>query len=120
MKKIAQLKKFERRIQTIKEKLMVIDEMRPGSISKQYNVCGNPNCKCKDQKNPKKHGPYYQLSYVHKGKSTSQFIRKEFLLDTKTQTRNFKEFRSLIDEWIDLALQHARLKLEIAKEEAKN
>ena len=42
-------------------------------------------------------------------------MRKDFLTDAKTQTSNFEKFRSLVDEWIDLALQHARLKLEIPK-----
>lgn len=116
MKKTTQLQKIEAKIQKIKEKLMDIEEMRPGSISKQYNVCGSPNCKCKDQRNPKKHGPYYQLSFVRKGKSSSQFIKKEFLQDAKKQTDNFKIFRKLCDDWVDLALQHAKLKLEISKE----
>ncbi len=117
MKKTTQLQKIEAKIQKIKEKLLAIDEMRPGSISRQYNVCGNPNCRCKDKVNPKKHGPYYQLSYVRKGKSSSQFIKKEFLQDAQTQTKNFKLFRKLCDDWVDLALQHAKLKLEILKEE---
>jgi hypothetical protein len=113
----AQLQKIERKIQKIKERLLEIGEMRAGSISKQFNVCGKANCRCKDKKNPKKHGPYYQLSYVHKGKSTSQFIKKDFLDDTKRQTQNYKTFKKLVDEWIDLALQHAKLKLEIAKKQ---
>lgn len=117
MKKNTQLQNIEQRIQRIKEELLKINEMRPGSISKQYNVCGKPNCQCKDENNPKKHGPYYQLSYVHRGKSTSQFIQKEFLAETKRQTVAYRKFKKLVGEWIDLALQHARLKLEIAKEQ---
>jgi hypothetical protein len=111
-----QLQKIEAKIQRIKDKLMELDEMRPGSISKQYNVCGNPNCRCKDKINPKKHGPYYQLSFVRKGKSSSQFIKKEFLQDARKQTANFKIFKKLCDDWVELALQHAKLKLEISKE----
>ena len=42
--------------------------MKPDSINEQYNVCGSPNCKCKDKKNPQKHGPYYYLSFTFKGK----------------------------------------------------
>lgn len=117
MKQNMQLQKIEKRIQRIKEELLKIGEMRAGSISKQYNVCGKPGCRCKDEKKPKKHGPYYQLSYVHRGKSTSQFIQKEFLADTKRQTSAHKKFKKLINEWIDLALQHARLKIEIAKKQ---
>ncbi len=120
MKNTTLLKKLESSIDKIKTELSSIGPMRPGSLSKQYNVCGTAGCKCKDPKNPQKHGPYYQLSYVHKRKSTSQFIRKEFVAATKTQIANFKKFRELSDEWIDLALQHAKLEIEIAKEAEKS
>ncbi|MGC9328602.1 MAG: DUF6788 family protein [Candidatus Hinthialibacter sp.] len=29
--------------------------MRPGALSQQYNVCGNPRCRCKDPQHPQKH-----------------------------------------------------------------
>lgn len=115
----AQDKKLSERIQKIKEELLVIGEMRPGSLSKQYNVCGRQKCRCKDPKNPLRHGPYYQLSYVHQGKSTSQFIKKEFLADTQRQIRNFKLFKKLTQDWVDLALQQARHKLDLGKKKIK-
>jgi hypothetical protein len=85
-------------------------EMRPGSLSKQYNVCGNPSCRCKDPKNPKKHGPYYQLSYTHKGKSTTEFVKKEMASVVRQQIRNFREFKKLTEEWIDLSVRIAKLR----------
>ena len=111
----SQLRKIENRIGRIKKQLLLIGEMRPGSISKQYNVCGTPNCKCKDKDRPKKHGPYYQLSYIRNGKSSSQFIRPQFLADTKKQIASFRRFRRLTEEWIDLALEYAKIKLEISR-----
>jgi hypothetical protein len=42
----------ERDVQRIKENLNRLGPFLPGSISKQYNVCGNPACKCKDPKSP--------------------------------------------------------------------
>ena len=83
---------------------MDLGEMRPGSLSQQYNVCGKPGCRCKDPKNPQRHGPYYQLSYVHQGKSTTQFIRPELRATVRTQIATFKKFRKLTDRWVDLAL----------------
>jgi hypothetical protein len=111
------LRSIERRIARIKSDLATIGEMRPGSLSQQYNVCGTPGCRCKDPDNPKRHGPYYQLSYVHRNKSTSQFIRPEFLEETRAQVTEYRRFKKLIDEWVKLALEHARLKLELAKRE---
>jgi hypothetical protein len=112
------IQSLENKIQEIKTRLMALEEMRPGSLSKQYNVCGKPACRCKDPDNPKRHGPYYQLSYVHHGKSTSQFIRPELRATVRAQTATFKKFRKLIDQWVDLALTVAKLKLDAARQKA--
>ncbi|MCP4608276.1 MAG: hypothetical protein GY845_06145 [Planctomycetes bacterium] len=68
-----EIKKLQNRINRIKKKLSQLGDLRPGSLSKQYNVCGNPTCRCKNPTNPKKHGPYYQLSYTYQGKSKTEF-----------------------------------------------
>lgn len=117
MKKEPRIARIEAKIERLKQSLCEIGEMRPGSLSKQYNVCGNPRCRCKDPKKPKKHGPYYQLSYMHKGRSSSQFIRKEFVAVTRHQVSNYRRFKKLTDEWVSLALEHAKLKLEIGREQ---
>ena len=88
--------------------------MRPGSLSRQYNVCGKAGCRCKAPNNPQRHGPYYQLSYVHRGKSTSQFIRPALVREVQQQLANYKAFRRLTEEWVSLALKLARLKLKLA------
>lgn len=82
--------------------------MRPGALSQQYNVCGKPNCRCKDPVHPKKHGPYYQLSYTHKGKSTTEFVKKERVAEVRRQIRTYARFKKLTDEWVKLALRIAK------------
>ncbi|MDO9302896.1 MAG: hypothetical protein Q7T89_16025, partial [Anaerolineales bacterium] len=59
--------------------LVLIGEMRPGRLNEQLTVCGRSNCHCMRPKKPKRHGPYYHLSYVQQGNSTSQFIQKELV-----------------------------------------
>lgn len=76
------IQSLERQIEKIKRELAQLGDLRPGSLSKQYNVCGNPNCKCKATP-PKKHGPYYQLSSTRKGKSRTKFVRKEDSLSVR-------------------------------------
>jgi len=106
---------WQARIQQIKEELAGLGDMRPGSLSEQYNVCGNPSCRCKDPDNPKKHGPYYQISYSHKGRSTTEFVRKEMVAETKRQLRAYRKFKQLTEEWVDLSVKIAKLR---KKEEA--
>jgi len=114
-----QLKKMEQRVKKIKNQLSKIGEMRPGSMNKQFTVCGKSGCACQDPKEPKRHGPYYQLSYVHQGKSTTQFIQKELLPTVERQLKNFKMFKLLTTEWVDLALTVAKEKLASDKERLK-
>jgi hypothetical protein len=101
---------LQERIRRIKEKILAIEQMRPGSLSKQFNVCGNPNCRCKDPDHPKKHGPYYQISYTRKGKSTTEFVRKEMLANVKKELKAYQEFKKLTDEWIDLSIEVGKLR----------
>ena len=100
-------------IETVKAELLALGEMRPGSLTRQYNVCGKAKCRCKDPENPRRHGPYYKLSYAHKGKFTTQFIRKEVLARVRAELANYKKFRRLSAQWVDLSLKLAKLKLSL-------
>ncbi len=84
--------------------------MRPGSLSEQYNVCGNPTCRCKDPKNPQRHGPYYQISYSHKGRSTTEFVKPAMVAAARRQLRSYRRFKKLTEEWIDLSVKIAKLR----------
>jgi hypothetical protein len=84
--------------------------MRPGSLSKQYNVCGNPTCRCKDPKHPKKHGPYYQVSYTLRGKSTTAFVKRDEVREVRAQLRNYQRFRKLTQDWVEASLEIVKLR----------
>jgi len=114
MKPTEAIEKLEAQIARIKAQLQKHGAMRPGSLSRQYNVCGKPGCRCMDPKHPRRHGPYYQLNYVYQGKKTSQFIRREVLAQVRTELAGYKKFRRLTERWIGLALQVARAKDKIA------
>lgn len=107
------------RISEIQKELGGLGAMRPGSVSEQYNVCGTKNCQCKDKDNPIKHGPYYQLSYTFKGKSTSEFVKPENLSEVKEQFKNHKTFKALSSEWVELSVLIAKELKKQAKAKAK-
>ena len=110
MKTTQPIAKWEAQIAQIKTQLRDHGPMRPGSLSRQYNVCGKDGCRCKHPKHPRRHGPYYQLNYVYRGKKTSRFIRTEILGQVRTELANYKKFRRLTDQWIGLALKAAEAK----------
>jgi hypothetical protein len=101
---------IDERIQKIKQRIVALGDLRPGAISQQYNVCGNPTCRCKATP-PIKHGPYYQLSFTWKGKSSTRFVRDEERLQLEKQLDNYHRLRELMDEWIGLAAERSDLRL---------
>ncbi len=106
------------KIEDVKRQLAALGEMRPGSLSTQYNVCGSPGCRCKAAP-PTKHGPYYQVSYTRKGKSGTRFVRKEDLPSIRRQLKNYARMRALVDRWIELATKLSDLRLAKHRHRAK-
>ena len=99
-----------RQIERLKGQLAALGDLRPGSLSTQYNVCGTPGCRCKATP-PKKHGPYYQVSFTRKGKSSSKFVRSQDLADIRKELKNYETMNTLVDRWIDLATELSNIRL---------
>ena len=98
------LLKIEKQIDKIKQDLLNIGEMRPGSLTRQY-------------KNPrKKAGGFYQLSYTHKNQSKTEYVRARYVEDLKQQINAYKRFKELVQEWIDLAIEYSKMKMERANQ----
>jgi hypothetical protein len=92
-------KQLKREIMAVKRKIARIGNMRPGSLTRQY-------------KSPKdKKGAYYQLSYTRKMKSKTDYIPARLVKATKRQIAVYKYFKNLVDKWIDLAIDYAKLKM---------
>ena len=97
------LDSIEKKIAGVKEELMTLREMRPGSLTHQY-------------RRPKeKKGGFYQISYTYRMKSKTEYVKAEFVQDLKTQIATFKRFKKLMQQWIDLAIQHSQMKIKLAK-----
>ncbi|MHB1673606.1 MAG: DUF6788 family protein [Acidobacteriaceae bacterium] len=96
-------RQIERRIDRIKKALLEIGAMRPGSLTRQY-------------KDPQKHtGAYWQISYNRQMKSRTEYVRQESVKEIRRQIAAHKRFNRLLDEWIDLSIEHSRLTMQIAK-----
>ena len=102
------LSEIERRIEAIQHRLTQLGPMHPGSLGEQYNVCGKAGCRCKDPMKPQKHGPYYQLSFTWRGKSTTRFVRTEHVTEMRQRIARYKRFRELVNEWVDLEVERER------------
>ncbi len=106
---------IEKQIKRIQRDLSALGAMRPGTLSEQYAACQKPGCACVDPIKPKKHGPFYQLSYSHHGKSTTRFIRLGYVAKIKKELAAYKRFKELTQNWVTLALTLSQLRLEEAR-----
>ena len=97
-------------IDKIKQDLAAMGDLRPGSMTEQYNVCGNPACRCKADP-PQKHGPYYQLSYTRRGKSGTKFIRDADVAAVRQEMENYERLKMLVETWVDLATELSNRRL---------
>jgi hypothetical protein len=95
-------------IAQIREALDSLGPVLPGSISKQWNVCGKPGCRCKDPKNPRRHGPYYQLSFTVAGRSSTLFLKAEELALARQCLRRYRRFRDLNAQLVEAYVTQAR------------
>lgn len=43
----------ERRLTHLQRELLTLGPVHPGSITEQFNACGQPGCRCKDPENLK-------------------------------------------------------------------
>lgn len=99
-KRLAQIAK---RIEKIKTDLVALDAMRPGSLTCQY-------------KNPQNQtGPYYQLSYTREMKSRTDYIPLDHLREVRRLIANYKRFKALTTEWVDLSIEQSRLAIRLAR-----
>ncbi len=103
------LRQLERAVERTKSQIAKLVELRPGALSEQYNVCGTPGCRCKGNP-PKKHGPYYQLSYSLNKKSTTRFVKKEDLRRIRKEIKAYAKLRELVDRWVALATELSDMK----------
>ena len=86
---------LERKIEKVKQDLLKLGEMRPGSISVQTRKWG---------------GEYAQLSYTYRGKGHTEYVPEARRKEVAGQTANYKKFRKLTQEWIKLSMELCKLK----------
>lgn len=104
-------KKRERSIQQLKERIAGILQdgpLIPGRIKKQWNVCGMAGCRCKDQEDPQKHGPYNQLSFTLAGKSTTMFVKENEFERMSAAVERYHEFKSLSLQLVQAYVEEER------------
>jgi hypothetical protein len=95
------LEKIGQEIERIKAQLAPIGIVRPGSLTRQY-------------KDRKKHtGAYYQVSYTHRMRSRTAYVRARFVKMVRQQIRDYHTLKTLIERWVALGIEHSQLSMRL-------
>lgn len=96
--------RIQKRIATIQRELSQLGPMRPGCLSRQY-------------RDPKlKKGSYFQLSYTAQMKSRTEYIHPDLVPQIQQELAEYRRYRELNQEWVELSIQSSRWKIKQWKE----
>ena len=90
--------RIEKRINAVKRKMHELGPMRPGSLSRQTHRAGGEGA------------AYYQASYTFRRKGYTDYVRAEDYPRVKKETENFRRFKELCDELVELSIRWSKSK----------
>lgn len=106
------LEQLETERERLKNKLAQVGDMRPGCLVGRFRKCGKPSCHCA-QPASEAHGPSWSLTRAVKGKTVTKVIPVGSAVErTKAQIDEYRRFRKLVQELIELNVQICDQKLE--------
>jgi hypothetical protein len=113
------LEELERRQRELKTQVSAVQDMRRGSLVARYRKCGKASCRCAEQRHPG-HGPSLSLTWQEGGKTHTKIIPAEAVERTQAQIAEFRRFRRLMRELVEVSerLCDARLASEQAEAQA--
>jgi hypothetical protein len=103
LKSSKSLQSFDRQIQRIQTQLAKLGPMRPGTLTRQY------------RQPERQQGAYYQLSYTYQMKSHTEYVPKPEVVAVRKEIAVYQRYKKLTAQWIDLALQRSRLRMQLAR-----
>ena len=92
------LRRIERKIAGLKARLAAAPGLRPGTLGVQY----------RDPKARKT--PFHQISYTHKGRSRSEYVRPECLDAVRDELAAYKRFKADFEAVVALSLEASRIR----------
>ena len=98
--------------------LTAIGDFRPGSLISQYRKCGKPTCRCA-RPDSAGHGPYWLITHRTAGKTRSQAVPAGALERARGQVREYRRFRGLSRDLIEVSERLCEARLVADKDPAR-
>jgi hypothetical protein len=88
----------------LKQELLDLDFVRPGSVVRRFMPCGKSSCRCMSEP-PQLHGPYYQWSHKVRGKTVTVRLTGEQAQLCRYWVANHRRLRRIIRRMEKLSLK---------------
>ena len=113
------VEELERRQRELKTQLSSVQDMRRGSLVARYRKCGKPSCCCADEQHAGP-GPSLSLTWQDAGKTRTKIIPAAAAERTQAQIAEFRRFRRVSRELVEISerICDARLESEPAEAQA--
>lgn len=83
------------RFEALKQQLLKLGYVRPGSVVRRFMPCGKPGCRCMANP-PQLHGPYYQWTYRIKGRTRTVRLTEEQARFCEECVANHRQLRRIV------------------------
>ena len=100
-----------REVRAVVSQLAEPKPMRRGSVSERYVKCNKAGCACADHKDAR-HGPYFSVTRVVKGRTKSRWLDAEQARRVREQVATGQKFRELVEAYWQACEQWADAQLE--------
>ena len=104
---------FSSEYQRLKEQILSLGWVRPGSLVKCFMPCGKSPCRCTATP-PRLHGPYWECSAKRHGKSVARRLTKEQAKLCQAWQRDHRKLKGILHRMEALSLKETDRLLEQA------
>jgi hypothetical protein len=88
-----QLQRLQQDYDQLKQEIVALGHVVPGSVQKREYRCGKPNCRCMTE--GILHGPYYQWTRKIRGTTVNINLEKQAAITVQEWIRNNRKLRKL-------------------------
>jgi hypothetical protein len=102
------LARYQEEYRQLKKELQQVGHVLQGSITKRWMACGKDACRCHNDPQSR-HGPYYQWTWKHKGKTEALYLNEEQADLCKEWIGNHRALEKIVKRMRNLSLRVAGL-----------
>ena len=113
----ALISSLQDRLQQVRHQLASMGAMRPGSLANRFRRCGKSGCRCAAP-DSSGHGPYWTLTFKSGGKTVTRAIPPHAVERTRQQIAEYRRFRTLSGEFVELSEQLCQAQLQQGRDRA--